>query len=50
MAKRNSLGKGLEALFMDNNTEDGIITSLKISEIEPNKQTPRSLFDDQALS
>ena len=50
MAKRNGLGKGLDALFIDNNTEDGAVTSLKVSEIEPNKSQPRTAFDEEALS
>jgi ParB family chromosome partitioning protein len=49
MAKRSGLGKGLDALFVDNNTEDGAITSLKISEIEPNRKQPREYFEDEAL-
>lgn len=49
MAKRSGLGKGLDALFLDNKTEDRAVTSLKISEIEPNKDQPRSLFKDEAL-
>lgn len=50
MAKRNGLGKGLDALFIDNNTEDGAVTSLKLSEIEPNKSQPRTAFDEEALA
>lgn len=49
MAKRSGLGKGLNALFIDNNTDDGAVTTLKISEIEPNKNQPRTAFDDEAL-
>ena len=49
MAKRSGLGKGLDALFLDNNTEDGSVTNLKITEIEPNKDQPRTLFDEEAL-
>lgn len=49
MAKRSGLGKGLNALFIDNNTDDGAVTALKISEIEPNKNQPRVAFDDEAL-
>lgn len=49
MAKRSGLGKGLNALFMDNNTDDGAVTTLKISEIEPNKNQPRTAFDDEAM-
>jgi ParB family chromosome partitioning protein len=49
MAKRSGLGKGLNALFIDNNTDDGSVTTLKLSEVEPNRHQPRSLFDDEAL-
>ena len=49
MAKRIGLGKGLEALFVDNNTEDTAVSNLKISHIEPNKSQPRTDFDDEAL-
>lgn len=48
-AKRKGLGKGLDALFEDNHVEDRAITMLKISEIEPNKDQPRSNFDDEPL-
>ncbi len=50
MAKRSGLGKGLTALFIDNNTDDGGYTMLKISAVEPNKSQPRSDFDDEALA
>lgn len=49
MAKRSSLGKGLDALFIDNSTDDGSVSTLSISEIEPNKDQPRGDFDDEAL-
>jgi ParB family chromosome partitioning protein len=49
MAKRSGLGKGLNALFIDNNTDEGAITSLKIGVVEPNKNQPRSDFEDTAL-
>lgn len=49
MAKRSGLGKGLNALFIDNNTDDGAVTTLKVSEVEPNKHQPRTSFDDEAL-
>lgn len=50
MAKRSGLGKGLNALFIDNNTDEGAITSLKIGVVEPNKHQPRSEFEDAALA
>ncbi|MGI5894627.1 MAG: ParB/RepB/Spo0J family partition protein [Candidatus Merdivicinus sp.] len=53
MAKKaGGLGKGLDALFLDNDTasvSDGG-TNLRLSEIEPNKNQPRKDFDEQALS
>lgn len=49
MAKRSGLGKGLDALFFDNNTEDGQAATLKISEIEPNRNQPRTTFEDEPL-
>ncbi len=53
MAKKaGGLGKGLDALFLDNDTAsaaDGGMM-LRLSEIEPNKNQPRKEFDEQALS
>lgn len=51
MAKQRGLGKGLEALFADNDTagEQGAVT-LKLSEIEPNREQPRKRFDEEALT
>lgn len=51
MAKRPSgLGKGLEAIFIENDTENKSTTYLQISEIEPNRNQPRREFDEEALS
>ena len=51
MAKQRGLGIGLEALFADNDTagEQGTVT-LKLSEIEPNREQPRKRFDEEALT
>lgn len=52
MAKKlGGLGKGLNAIFIENDAENesGSVT-LKISEIEPNRTQPRKEFDEQALS
>lgn len=51
MAKKpRGLGKGLSAIFMENESEDQNSTVLlKISEIEPNKSQPRKDFDEEAL-
>ena len=51
MARKSGLGKGLDALFVDNSTDhaNGVVT-LRISEIEPNKNQPRKDFDENALA
>ena len=52
MAKKlGGLGKGLNAIFIENDSEtEGGTVTLKISEIEPNRTQPRKEFDEQALS
>ena len=49
--KLGGLGKGLNAIFIENDSEsgDGPVT-LNISEIEPNRSQPRKEFDENALS
>ena len=56
MAKKNSgLGRGLDALFLDNSlTEENVggedrISSLKLSLIDPKRDQPRKYFDKEAL-
>lgn len=49
--KKGGLGRGLDAIFLQNETEDGGSTvTLRISEIEPNKNQPRREFDEEALA
>ena len=50
--KKNGLGKGLDALFIDNAIDEstGGTVRLGINEIEPNRAQPRKTFDEQALS
>ncbi len=48
--KKGGLGKGLDALFVDNDINDGTPSELNISEIEPDREQPRTKFDEQALS
>ncbi len=52
MAKKlGGLGKGLNAIFIENDSEDNNSgVTLKISEIEPNRSQPRKEFDEKALS
>lgn len=50
-AKKGGLGKGLGAIFIENESEDSESTvTLKISEIEPNRAQPRREFDEKALA
>lgn len=55
MAKKTGLGKGLDALFISNITENEkikdneVIEELKITLVEPNKNQPRKSFDEEAL-
>lgn len=53
MAKKSGLGRGLDALFTDNSvesSENNSTVTLKLNEIEPNKEQPRKTFDEKALS
>lgn len=52
---KKGLGKGLDAIFEDNDfaiekphSDEGI-KELRISEIEPNREQPRKVFDEEAL-
>ncbi len=49
MAKKGGLGKGLNALFEENQPAEQAPVSLRLSEIEPNKDQPRKHFDQDAL-
>lgn len=49
--KKRGLGKGLDAIFAENaaDSAEGSV-SVKISEIEPNRDQPRKEFDSEALA
>ena len=52
-AKKGGLGKGIDALFIDNATEDlssSASVRLKLMDIVPNKEQPRKKFDDEKLT
>ncbi len=56
MAKKNSgLGRGLDAIFLDNALDDkkeydeSTITKLRISQVDPKSDQPRKYFDAKAL-
>ena len=58
MAKKTGLGKGLNALFTENNIkiekdeeikEGEKVVNLKITTVEPNRNQPRKVFNEEAL-
>ena len=52
-AKKGGLGRGLDALFADNSIEEISSTGavkLKTMDIEPNRDQPRKIFDEDALA
>ena len=61
MAKKTGLGKGLNALFAETLEEEKqekveekilegeVVQTLKITEVEPNRNQPRKQFDEEAL-
>ena len=49
MAK-GGLGAGLDLLFNDNSSDVQIKKTLRLSEIEPNRDQPRKTFSDEAIT
>ena len=49
--KKGGLGKSMDAIIFENTEEstDGAVT-VKLNEIEPNRDQPRKEFDSEALS
>ena len=47
--KKGGLGKGLSAIFLENENESLGSTVLPVSEIEPNRSQPRRDFDEESL-
>ena len=54
MKKQTGLGRGLEDLFAENSiditVEEGQVTFVGISEVEPNKSQPRKFFDKEKIA
>ena len=48
MAKKGGLGRGLDDLYNENNS-NGSASTLNINEIEPNRDQPRKIFNEKAL-
>ncbi|MDE7363549.1 MAG: ParB/RepB/Spo0J family partition protein [Ruminococcus sp.] len=49
MAK-SGLGAGLDSLFSDNSNTVQVKTTLRVSDIEPNRNQPRKYFSEEAIS
>lgn len=51
-AKKKGLGRGMDAIFLDNSMDDAEKKSsmLRLSQIEPRRDQPRKVFDTEALS
>lgn len=48
--KKGGLGRGLDALFNENSTDEGGVITVNLNDIEPNRDQPRKDFDEEALS
>ncbi len=48
--KKGGLGRGLDALFNENASDEKGVVTLRLSEIEPNRNQPRTSFDEDALA
>ena len=46
---KRGLGRGLESLFSDNTTNDVTVSSLSVTELEPNTGQPRRSFSPEGL-
>lgn len=50
MAKKGGLGRGLDSIYLENESETGSnAVFLKIEDVEPNREQPRTEFDEEAL-
>ena len=47
--KKSGLGRGLDSLFNQNNTDSDSILEVRLNEIEPNKNQPRKSFDAEKI-
>lgn len=47
--KKGGLGRGFDSLFAENSVDAKQTTELRLSQIVPNRDQPRKVFDDEAL-
>lgn len=50
MATKGGLGTGLSALFDDNTTDTISSMTVRLSEIEPNRDQPRKVFNEESIT
>lgn len=48
--KKGGLGRGLDSLFSENATDSKSAVTIRLSDIEPNRDQPRKDFDEESLS
>ena len=48
--KKGGLGRGLDSLFNENATDSKSAVTVRLNDIEPNKEQPRKDFDEEAIS
>lgn len=48
--KKGGLGRGLDALFNENATDEGGVITVNLNDIEPNREQPRKDFNEDAIS
>lgn len=48
-AKKGGLGRGLDSLFNENAADSGSVVNVRLTDIEPNRNQPRKIFDEEAL-
>ena len=48
--KKGGLGRGLDSLFNENATDNDGVVTVRLTDIEPNREQPRKDFDENALN
>lgn len=48
--KKGGLGRGLDALFNENSTDQGGVITVNLNDIEPNRDQPRKDFNETAIA
>lgn len=48
--KKGGLGRGIDALFEDNSTDESSAVEIRLAELEPNRDQPRKDFDEETLA